>query len=151
MFPLEIVSKWKKEKQQYIQQLQIYDFERMSDIKLFPNIKVIEFGCDYKQSLLPIEQGMFPDGLIYSEKGVFPNSLTQLTFGNKFNQRIEKGVLPDSLSNLTFGDNFDKQIEKGVLPDSLSSLTFGNNFNQIFKNRVFSNSLATIRFSNHTI
>jgi hypothetical protein len=47
---------------------------------------------------------------------------TYLQFGQRFNQSsllpIEKGVFPDSLTNLTFGICFDQPIKKDVLPDS---------------------------------
>jgi hypothetical protein len=64
---------------------------------------------------------------------VLPNSLTTLTFGDNFNQKIKPNVLPNSLQSLTFGDNFDQEIKKSVLPTSLTTLTFGWNFNQELK------------------
>jgi len=84
---------------------------------------------------------------------LFPDSLTHLTFGYRFNQKIEK--LPDGVSlnqktgtksqfsdfasdpsalvhsgvtHLKFGYHFNQKIEK--LPDDLTHLTFGREFNQ---------------------
>ncbi|ADO67034.1 hypothetical protein crov001 [Cafeteria roenbergensis virus] len=56
---------------------------------------------------------------------VLPKSLTHLTFGTNFNQKIEENVLPKSLTHLTFGGDYNQKIEENVLPKSLTHLTFG--------------------------
>ena len=45
---------------------------------------------------------------------MIPESVTHLTFGFKFNQKLEKGVIPESVTHLTFGYEFDQKLEKGV-------------------------------------
>jgi hypothetical protein len=53
------------------------------------------------------------------------NSVTQLTFHNDFNKKLN--FLPHCLTHLNFGDNFDTPIDS--YPPSLISLKFGRSFN----------------------
>jgi hypothetical protein len=45
-----------------------------------------------------------------------PNSITHLTFGEKFNQKILPGTLPNSITHLTFGYWFNQEILPDILP-----------------------------------
>lgn len=65
------------------------------------------------------------------EKGVLPNGLTRLTFGKSYNQIIKKGVLPKGLKYLKFGLLFNVKISKGVLPQGLTHLEFGECYSRI--------------------
>ncbi|HLX54594.1 MAG TPA: FNIP repeat-containing protein [Aquella sp.] len=55
-----------------------------------------------------------------------PN-ITQLTFGDNFNQPIEKLNFPN-LTHITFGKNFNQQIIKDIFPPNVTHITFGKNF-----------------------
>jgi hypothetical protein len=161
-YPISLVVNWEKQKHKYIKNLQFDDAKFMNNVHLFPNAKSIIFDDNFnrtkllpiKETLIPIEKRLFPDGLTHLtfenefnkpiKKGIFPNSLFNLTFGVSFNQSIEKGVFPDSLSNLTFGYDFNQRNEKDVLPNSLLNLTFGHKFNQRIEKNVLPNSLTNL-------
>ncbi|GAM27233.1 hypothetical protein SAMD00019534_104080 [Acytostelium subglobosum LB1] len=55
----------------------------------------------------------------------FNQSLTDLTFGDTFNQMIRTGCLPASLLELTFGNDFDQELAAFALPSSITRLSFG--------------------------
>ncbi|EGG22532.1 FNIP repeat-containing protein [Cavenderia fasciculata] len=105
----------------------------------------------------PIAKGVLPNSLTsirfgdrYNQritKGVLPNSLTSLQFRNHDNQ--PKGVLPDSLTSLKFGDKYNRSIAKGVLPNSLTSIQFRKYYNQPIAKGVLPNSLTSIQFGVH--
>ncbi|GAM17914.1 hypothetical protein SAMD00019534_010890, partial [Acytostelium subglobosum LB1] len=57
-----------------------------------------------------------------------PQTITSLTFGDKFNQPIRLGQLPSSLTHLELGYRFNSTIEQGSLPAVLRSLSFGMEF-----------------------
>ncbi|EFA77544.1 hypothetical protein PPL_12147 [Heterostelium album PN500] len=78
--------------------------------------------------------------------GVLPESLESLVFGYEFNQILSVGVLPESLKSLKFGDEFNQILSVGVLPESLKSLVFGNRFNQILSVGVLPDSLESLVF-----
>ncbi|EFA74701.1 hypothetical protein PPL_11670 [Heterostelium album PN500] len=83
--------------------------------------------------------------------GVLPESLKSLVFGNKFNQILSVGVLPESLQSLVFGYEFNQILSVvGVLPESLESLEFGNEFNQILSVvDVLPESLKSLSMTNY--
>ncbi len=72
-----------------------------------------------------------------------PKRLTELKFGDHFNQRFDddRSIFPESLTKLTFGLWFDQPLMEGVFPtlttiepnnvfpSSLTKLTFGAHFN----------------------
>ncbi|GAM18376.1 hypothetical protein SAMD00019534_015510, partial [Acytostelium subglobosum LB1] len=55
-------------------------------------------------------------------------SLTEIEFGNKYNQPIVQGSLPASLTKIVFGRYFNQPIEVGCLPTSLTYLGIQSNF-----------------------
>ena len=59
-----------------------------------------------------------------------PSSLTHLTFGSYFNQKVNN--LPSSLTHLTSGSHFNQIVDN--LPSILTHLTFGSFFNQKVNN-----------------
>src|SRR5207244_4297204 len=111
VYPLSIITHWKKDKQKNINKLLIdtnFIIENTNLLYSFSKLICVQFSDSFDQSnSLPIT------------KEVLPNSLTQLTFGYYFNQPITKKVLPNSLTQLTFGDYFNQPITKEVLPNSL--------------------------------
>ncbi|EFA77478.1 hypothetical protein PPL_12080 [Heterostelium album PN500] len=79
--------------------------------------------------------------------GVLPESLKSLKFGNEFNQILSVvGVLPESLKSLEFGKEFNQILSVGVLPQSLKSLVFGYEFNQILSVGLLPESLESLMF-----
>lgn len=80
------------------------------------------------------------------DENVLPESLTHITFGSNFNQKINANVLPNSLTYLKFGFAFNQKINANVLPNSLTHLIFGGCFNQKLDKFVFPNSLRYIKF-----
>ncbi|EFA74652.1 putative calmodulin-binding protein [Heterostelium album PN500] len=77
-----------------------------------------------------------------------PPNLTSLEFGISFNQILSVGVLPKSLKSLVFGYLFNQILSVGVLPKSLKSLEFGDRFNQILSVGVLPESLESLKFGN---
>ena len=61
---------------------------------------------------------------------MWPASLSQLTFGNRFNQAIDMVVWRASPQHVTFGIDFIKAIGGVVWPASLQKLNFGYISNQ---------------------
>jgi len=59
---------------------------------------------------------------------LFPN-LKHMTVYHNYNTSIFKNVLPNSLTNLTFVDKFVDPFVINELPKTLKNLTFGFNFN----------------------
>ena len=122
VYPLSIITHWKKNKHQNIHKLLIdrnFIIKNINLLHSFPKLIYVSFGYSFDQSnFQPIT------------KEVLPNSLTQLTFGNYFNQPITKEVLSNSLTQLKFEYSFNQPITKEVLPNSLIQLTFGSSFNQ---------------------
>ncbi|EFA74674.1 hypothetical protein PPL_11643 [Heterostelium album PN500] len=76
-----------------------------------------------------------------------PPNLTSLSFGSKFNQILSVvGVLPKSLKSLSFGNEFNQILSVGALPKSRKSLVFGYLFNQILSVGVLPESLESLTF-----
>ncbi|GAM23961.1 hypothetical protein SAMD00019534_071360, partial [Acytostelium subglobosum LB1] len=65
------------------------------------------------------------------EPGSIPSIVTQITFGERFNQHIPLGALPPSLTALKFGHSFNRPIAPGAIPSSVTKLKFGNMFDQV--------------------
>ena len=63
-------------------------------------------------------------------KDVLPPNLTHLKFGYYFDKELSQGVLPPKITHLKFGYYFDQELSQGVLPPKITHLTFGLKFNQ---------------------
>ncbi|EFA77489.1 hypothetical protein PPL_12091 [Heterostelium album PN500] len=95
--------------------------------------------------------------------------VTDIKFGDKFNQPLKSNSLPPNLTSLSFGNKFDQPLidvppysfkklilhrffnqirPKGVLPESLKSLVFGKEFNQKLSVGVLPESLELLVFGN---
>ena len=63
------------------------------------------------------------------------DDLTNITFGQMFNQKIEPNSLPNNLKSLifVFNSEFNQKIKPNSLPNNLSNLTLGWKFNQSMK------------------
>ena len=70
---------------------------------------------------------MFQHIFNQSVDGILPPTLTHLTFGMNFNQRVER--LPPTLTYLRLGTDFNQIIN--AFPPTLTHLRFGSGFNQI--------------------
>ena len=79
-------------------------------------------------------------------KDMLPSGLTELQFGNYYNQDIKVGVLPDSLLCLFLGGAFNKPVAAGVLPRGLTHLEFGGGFNQSLTVGMLPCTLTHLRF-----
>lgn len=104
-----------KSKFKWVEHIQLNALCSFDDILLFKNLYEIIFSDDFDQPL--------------------PNSLSEcyslrcLSFGDSFNQPLGKNSLPPNLTELTFGDSFDQLIADS-LPSSILELTFGDSFDQ---------------------
>ncbi|GAM22999.1 hypothetical protein SAMD00019534_061740 [Acytostelium subglobosum LB1] len=123
-----------------------------------PGLKFLDLGWDYSikhsigQGFLPsallslslddcsvpctsypptkdVDDDIYHDDNAPIECDFLPNSITELTFGNIFNQPIIPGSLPPSIISLGFGSSFNQPIT-GLLPISVTSLQFGAYFQQ---------------------
>ena len=111
----------------------------------YKNTDIIHIGS-FKKSLRRV---VFPDGITHlnlvkfckklekvylSKDGLtsyaLPDSITHLTLGDNFNQKLDN--LPNSLTHLTLGYAFNQKLDN--LPNSLTHLTLGDNFNQKLDN-----------------
>lgn len=59
-------------------------------------------------------------------RGLIPNSVTHLIFNHNYNEEIEPNTLSDTITHLTLGDKYDKHIK--CFPESLTSLTLGEKY-----------------------
>jgi hypothetical protein len=122
-----------------------YDFnDELCNLPL--DIKVIIFEQDYHKRQY---------SKINRQVNNLPNSITHLTFGNDFNEKVgHQGCedikcprnLPNSITHLTFGFKFNQQVDK--LPNSITHLTFGYQFIQPVNN--LPNSITYFTFGHQT-
>jgi len=111
-----------------------YSFtQEILDITLPKNLKSLSLGSYQLKSYV------FPKSLVKlsldnnfrkSLKGFLPESLEELSLGNKYNYQIFKGYLPPKLKSLNLGNKFNQVIRKDVLPDTLETLIFGDSFKE---------------------
>ena len=77
------------------------------------------------------------------EHVILPSTLETLTFGARFNRRLDIS-LPNELHSLTFGKDFNQTLEHVTFPCGLCSLTFGRGFNCRLQNVTLPSSLQTL-------
>ncbi|GAM17989.1 hypothetical protein SAMD00019534_011640 [Acytostelium subglobosum LB1] len=150
-----------------------------SSQQLLPLSKSLTFGDTFNDQL---KTGDIPDGVVervvfgdmfntIPMPGALPQTITSLTLGNSFNQKMNqsiikrvlrskgrrsdgtttssssyRGWLPTSLRSLTFGDGFNKKIKAGSLPQSITSITFGKLFDRPLLPGTLPASLITLIF-----
>ena len=88
-------------------------------------------------------------GINCFENGALPNSISDLTINDMFNQEIIAGSLPVNLKTLRIGKYYNQEFEYNVLPNGLHTLILGRNFNQPFNYDVLPDSLHTLEFGNN--
>jgi hypothetical protein len=105
---------------------------------IFQNIRHISFDKPFDKNMdalhyLPkLESITFDHNFTHPvnnlpPRGLWPGkTLTSITFGQSFNQRVDN--LPKTLKSLTFGLCFNQRVDN--LPERLTSLTFGHMFYQ---------------------
>ncbi|EFA77434.1 hypothetical protein PPL_12036 [Heterostelium album PN500] len=71
-------------------------------------------------------------------------NITEIKFGDEFNQPLQSNSLPPNLTSLSFGSKFNQILSVGVLPESLKSLSFGYEFNQILSVSVLPKSISSL-------
>lgn len=123
---------------------------------IFPeNMKKIFIDCEFS----PVKKGILPENLetltfgdlydIPIKKGVLPKGLKNLNFGNRYDREIEENVLPDSLEVITFGRSYNKPFGQGVLPEGLNVIIFGDEYNQPIGLNVLPSTLKHIVFGKY--
>ena len=126
-------------------------------------LEELTFGHEYD---LPFADTILDDNNNVISR-VLPDSLTELHFGNRFNQVFGVNILPSRLCELTFMDQFnqindsvfptsletlelgcyfDEEIKQHVLPPALTSLKFGAFYNRSFKKRTLPTTLKRVEF-----
>eukprot|EP00913_Durusdinium_trenchii_P000656 g609.t1 len=86
-------------------------------------------------------------GRVFDQKleGItLPETLKSLTFGFAFNQSLRDVILPTGLERLEFGSAFIQSLEKISWPKSLKSLILGSCFNQSLEDLALPNSLESL-------
>ncbi len=76
----------------------------------------------------------------------FPDKLTALKLGDRFDTELRCGLLPSTLLELDIGFLFDKALHVGSLPSCLTKLNFNYYFNQAFGINVLPASLTILSF-----
>ncbi|EFA79356.1 hypothetical protein PPL_07774 [Heterostelium album PN500] len=76
-----------------------------------------------------------------------PEYITELEFGDSFDQPIPTGLLPKLLKQLTFGFFFRHELRPGVLPLGLEYLRLGHEYDYELKPGVLPPSLKTLEFA----
>ena len=77
------------------------------------------------------------------ERVILPSTLETLTFGARFNRRLDIS-LPNGLHSLTFGKDFNHPLEHVTFPCGLRSLTFGRSFNCHLQHVILPSSLQRL-------
>ena len=126
------------------------EFNEPLDIELISNYKKVIFS-DYvldkdifKAYMFDIFTKLIIQFSTFNQEiKQLPQSITQLTFGNDFNQELSQlSIISQTLTHLTFGNYFNKEVNQ--LSQSLTHLIFGMNFNQ--EVNVLPNSITNITF-----
>ncbi len=80
---------------------------------------------------------------------IFPETMEELLFGEKFNQPFFPDVLPKNITVLKFGNDQNHTFKLNVLPPRLTNLCFGDSFNQIFEKDVLPPTLLVLNVGYH--
>ncbi|KAN0003179.1 hypothetical protein ACTFIZ_009324 [Dictyostelium cf. discoideum] len=101
-----------------------HDFNQKLDNETIipPNVKTLKFANDFNKFL--------NNSIPKSVTSLTFNSITNLTFGAKYNQELRPESLPKCLKQLKFGTDFNQKLQPGVLGNEIEDLIFGNDFNQ---------------------
>jgi len=75
--------------------------------------------CDEEHTLEGVAKIQLATAAILPNLNNPPTSLTNLTFGDMFNQSLQGVILPSSLQSLTFGETFNQSLQGVTLPSSL--------------------------------
>ncbi len=102
-------------------------------------LKKLKFGNSFNKSIDFTYQGI-------DKKMTLIQHLTDLTFGDSWNQRLYINFLPKGLKHLTFGNSFNQNIELNILPDRITHLTFGDSFDKVLKINVLPKNLIYLKF-----
>lgn len=87
----------------------------------------------------------FRDGYNEPITCTIPLHITELEFGNNFNQPVDN--LPNHILRIVFGDNFNQPVNN--LPKNMNSITFGKNFNQPIDN--LPSSIRRLHIYNYSV
>ena len=81
-------------------------------------------------------------------QNVLPNSLIVLEFDqfSRFNKGIKKGIRPQSLRKIIFGDEYNQELKPNRLPPNLKYLILGKNYDYLIEADVLPNTLKYIEF-----
>eukprot|EP01133_Synstelium_polycarpum_P014764 gene14764-17446_t len=88
-----------------------------------------EFPLDIEQKT-PTDLTLGPWFNKSIEPHSLPSNITELTYGNYYNQPLIEGCHPASLVSIKFGVDFNQFIEPNTLPPHLEMLDMGYSFNQ---------------------
>ncbi|CAK9085073.1 unnamed protein product [Durusdinium trenchii] len=75
----------------------------------------------------------------------WPNSLRHLTFGERFDMKLDGMCWPSGLLTLNLGDQFSQPLEGVHWPSSLQSLTLGCSFNRSLEGMKWPSQLQSLR------
>ena len=81
--------------------------------------------------------------------GTIPNTVTRLTLPDNFNKPLQKGIIPEGVIELTFGNEFDQQLKIGDIPNSIKKLNLGNKFNQKLSPGIIPEGIVELTFSSY--
>ena len=104
--------------------------------------------CDEEHTLEGVAKIQLATAAILPNLNNPPTSLTNLTFGDMFNQSLQGVILPSSLQSLTFGETFNQSLQGVTLPSSLQSLTFGHTIRRSLQKVVLSRSFQSLIYVN---
>eukprot|EP00929_Paragymnodinium_shiwhaense_P000814 TRINITY_DN10101_c0_g1_i1.p1 TRINITY_DN10101_c0_g1~~TRINITY_DN10101_c0_g1_i1.p1 ORF type:complete len:465 (+),score=101.22 TRINITY_DN10101_c0_g1_i1:192-1586(+) len=134
-----------------------------SDLKVVSQLRDLNFEIEDsdrgRTALQFVREVGLPDGLQSITFGkkfdqridriTFPTGLQSLTFGFFFNSRVDDVALPSGLLSLTFGSHFNQRLDGLTLPSGLQSLTFGTSFNQDLDDVELPSGLKSLTFGNN--
>ncbi|KAN0042603.1 hypothetical protein ACTA71_011411 [Dictyostelium dimigraforme] len=128
-------------------------FNQPFEIGVLPStIKSIEFGNSFNQSLkskytLPINLTSIEFGYCFNKTFDFHTliNVATLILGDSFNKTLDKCKFPPNLTNLTFGEKFNQFIPGDYFLDlPLKTLKFGYEFDQLLDDTVLPSTLTSL-------
>jgi hypothetical protein len=119
------------------------------------HLESLELPAHFNEPLAP---DSFPDSLTSLDLGSrfnqaihplsLPRHLESLTLSSRFKQQLIPDSLPSSLKNIEFGPSFNRTLEPGVIPFGVEKLTFSRHYDQAFLPGSLPSSLMSLSLAN---
>ncbi|KAN0033493.1 hypothetical protein ACTA71_007180 [Dictyostelium dimigraforme] len=118
----------------------------ITEIKFMTLLKLSKFKNIIPTSTHTIIFDDFYNSPLDDSIGILPSSITSITFGFSFDQKIPMHFLPDNLQTLIFIGQYNQILEEDVLPSTITSIQFGYSFNQSLNGNWLPRNIKALKF-----